>query len=55
MDKLTQKIKAELENIFRHFFSHAYALDLHSDKMEPLVENSRKVYSDFKKEISKYL
>lgn len=27
---------------FRHFFSHAYALDLYPDKMEPLVENSGK-------------
>jgi len=40
---------------FRHFFSHAYAFDLYADKMEPLVENSQEVYSNFKKEISKYL
>ncbi|MDO8550748.1 MAG: hypothetical protein Q7S39_11450 [Ignavibacteria bacterium] len=37
---------------FRHFFSHAYALDLYADKMEPLVESSREVYLIFKKEIS---
>jgi hypothetical protein len=24
---------------FRHFFTHAYAFDLYSDKMEPLVNN----------------
>ena len=35
---------------FRHFFSHAYALDLQPDKMEPLVENSRRVYALFRKE-----
>lgn len=40
---------------FRHFFSHAYALDLYPDKMEPLVENSEIVYSLFKKEIEKFL
>jgi len=33
---------------FRHFFSHAYALDLYPDKMESLVENSSKTYLLFK-------
>ena len=33
---------------FRHFFSHAYALDLYADKLEPLVENIQIVYSDFR-------
>lgn len=36
---------------FRHFFSHAYALDLYSDKMEPLVEKSKSVYKEFKNSI----
>jgi len=40
---------------FRHFFSHAYALDLYADKLEPLVEKIKEVYSDFKKDISKFL
>lgn len=40
---------------FRHFFSHAYAFDLYADKLEPLVENIKTVYSDFKKYISNYL
>ena len=40
---------------FRHFFSHAYALDLYPEKMEPLVENSQKIYSVFKKDIKKFL
>lgn len=39
---------------FRHFFSHAYALDLYPSKMEPLVENSQTVYSIFKKDINKF-
>jgi hypothetical protein len=40
---------------FRHFFSHAYALDLYADKLEPLVENIDQVYQIFKKEISTFL
>ncbi len=40
---------------FRHFFSHAYALDLYGDKLEPLVENINKIYQRFKKEISIFL
>ena len=40
---------------FRHFFSHAYALDLYPNKMEPLVENAEKLYSIFKNDIKKYL
>ncbi|MCF8354998.1 MAG: hypothetical protein K9H48_11140 [Melioribacteraceae bacterium] len=40
---------------FRHFFSHAYALDLYPDRMEPLVKNSKEVYEIFKKDIDKFL
>ncbi len=40
---------------FRHFFTHAYALDLYSEKMEPLVENAMDTYSLFKNELTKYL
>ena len=40
---------------FRHFFSHAYALDLYPEKMEPLVENSKELYSIFKNDINKFL
>jgi hypothetical protein len=40
---------------FRHFFSHAYALDLYSDKIEPLVENMAETFRLFKSDISKYL
>jgi hypothetical protein len=37
---------------FRHYFNHAYALDLYSDKMEPLVKNLEQVYTEFKNNIS---
>jgi len=40
---------------FRHFFGHAYALDLYPDKMEPLVEDSQNLYSTFKNDINKFL
>jgi len=40
---------------FRHFFSHAYALDLYPNKMEPLVKNLKEVYEIFKKDIDKFL
>ena len=40
---------------FRHFFSHAYALDLYAEKLEPLVENMKDVYSAFKKDISEII
>lgn len=32
---------------FRHFFVHAYALDLYSNKMEPLVGNITSTYNQF--------
>ena len=37
---------------FGHFFGHEYALDLYAEKLEPLVENMKDVYSAFKKDIS---
>ncbi len=40
---------------FRHFFSHAYALERYPAKMEPLVENALKVYQAFRTEINLYL
>src|ERR1035437_4716765 len=54
---ITENCKNQLGHYlaFRHFFSHAYALDLYSDKIEPLVENMEEVFRLFKGEISKYL
>jgi uncharacterized protein YutE (UPF0331/DUF86 family) len=40
---------------FRHFFIHAYALDLHPEKMEPLVRQCENVYTIFKEEINLFL
>ncbi|MCF8316904.1 MAG: hypothetical protein K9I71_12305 [Ignavibacteriales bacterium] len=54
---ITEKCKNLLGQYlaFRHFFSHAYALDLYPYKLEPLVENSQNLYTLFKKEISTFL
>lgn len=48
----TTMIKLGEYMAFRHFFSHAYALDLYAEKLEPLVENLKNVYSDFQSDIS---
>jgi hypothetical protein len=37
---------------FRHFFSHAYALDLYAGRMEPLVKSAFELYKQFKIELS---
>ncbi|MFO7765847.1 MAG: hypothetical protein R6V33_05390 [Pelovirga sp.] len=36
---------------FRHFFSHAYALDLYPERMEPLVRDAKKTFDQFRKQI----
>ena len=38
---------------FRHFFSHAYALDLYPDKMEPLATDALQVFASFLDEINR--
>lgn len=40
---------------FRHFFSHAYALDLNPERMEPLATNTSKIFKQFKTEIEKLI
>lgn len=40
---------------FRHFFSHAYALDLYPQKIEPLVHEIEDVLSLLKDDIKGYL
>ncbi|MEA1964568.1 MAG: hypothetical protein U9O41_05525 [Candidatus Aerophobetes bacterium] len=40
---------------FRHFFTHAYGFLLDKEKLNPLVNNIHDVYSEFKREIDKYL
>ena len=36
---------------FRHFFSHAYALDLFPERMEPLHQRAVEVFDCFRKEV----
>jgi len=54
-------ISCDLENrfkpflAFRHFFSHAYALDLYPEKIEPLVSAAPEVFELFKSEIEKII
>ena len=40
---------------FRHFFSHAYALELYPDRIEPLVADASNVFKKFKSEIGKLI
>ena len=52
-DLLSYELFTELRGFlaFRHFFSHAYALDLFPDRMEPLVESAANTFQKFKNEI----
>ena len=54
---ISESTKAEVGEYlaFRHFFNHAYALDLYAERMETLVENIQVVYSNFQKDISNFL
>jgi len=40
---------------FRHFFSHAYALDLDPDRLEPLIADAHRVFDALKKDIDRTL
>jgi len=48
-EKMTQELRSYLA--FRHFFSRAYALELDTSRMEPLVRNARELFNRFLQEI----
>jgi hypothetical protein len=52
-ESLGQELKRFLA--FRHFFSHAYALDLISDRIEPLARDASQVFANFKTEIERII
>jgi len=52
-EQLADKVKQYLA--FRHFFSHAYAIDLQPQRIEPLIENILKTFEQFKDEINKII
>lgn len=50
-EKLANGLKGYLA--FRHFFSHAYALDLQPQRLETLVTDISKIFEIFRTEINK--
>lgn len=48
-EKLADNLKGYLA--FRHFYNHAYALDLQPEKLEPLISNIVRIFENFQEEI----
>ncbi len=47
--------KIDEYRVFRHFFMHAYGFLIDETKLKPLMDNISVIYSEFKREIDKYL
>ena len=52
-DLLLNNLKQYLA--FRHYFSHAYALELFPERMEPLVKDAVALFNEFKQHIDKII
>ena len=52
-DLLVNNLKQYLA--FRHYFSHAYALELFPERMEPLVKNAVALFNEFKQQIDRII
>jgi hypothetical protein len=50
-DELLNNLKRYLA--FRHYFSHAYALDLFPERMETLVTDAVALFNEFKQQMEK--
>jgi len=52
-DLLLNNLKPYLA--FRHYFSHAYALELFPERMEPLAKGAVALFNEFKQQIDKLI
>jgi len=52
-EPLFNKLKPYLA--FRHYFSHAYALELFPQRIEPLVKDTVALFNEFKRQIDKMI
>lgn len=52
-DLLLNNLKQYLA--FRHYFSHAYALELFPERMEPLVKDAVALFNEFKQQIDRII
>ena len=54
---VSRRTKEELFDYlaFRHYFSHAYALDLYPHRLQPLVESATQLYNTLHSEIETQL